>query len=55
MQGTKIDMLERETRKKKLIIQGVHEGHDETDQEMAEKVCELIYKLQIKIEGKNIT
>ena len=56
MQGTKIDMLERETRKKKLIIQAVHEGHDETDQEMEEKVCELINKLQIKIEkGKDIT
>ena len=34
-------MLEKEMGKKKLIIQGVREGHDETDQEMEEKVCEL--------------
>ena len=45
-------MLEKEMRKKKLIIQGVQEGHDETDQEMEETVCGLINMLQIIIENE---
>ncbi|GLV41713.1 hypothetical protein CBL_20466 [Carabus blaptoides fortunei] len=52
IQGNRIEGLEREIRKRKVVIQGIEEAKNEDEDRIKNKVNEVLSKMQIKIDLK---
>lgn len=54
-QDDRLDLLEKETRKKKIVIQGIQDSQEECDLELKEKIRTVLRKIEVQINIENET